>query len=73
MRIPKKFAPLLFSTIMSFMMAIAMSFFMALAHTGFTRDFFAFWVSQLAIGFAVGFPAAFIVSILAKKIVDRVT
>lgn len=72
MEISQKYSTLLFSVIMALMMSLAMSLVMTYVAIGFVSNFIFIWARFLMIGFIVAIPTAFLVSLFAKRIVDRI-
>lgn len=73
MKINKKYTPVIMATIMSFMMALFMSFVMVAVNIGFPKLFFVMWIRGFGIGIVVALPLSFIVMPISKKIANRLT
>jgi hypothetical protein len=72
-KIPKKFTPILFAFIMATGMATIMSFALTAINTGFDGAFCMRWARSLVIGVMIAFPAALVISPIARKIVGGIT
>jgi hypothetical protein len=68
MKIPQKYAPLIFGVMMSAIMSLVMSFAMTAINVGLHPQFLALWFK----GFATGFIVATPVSFGAVRVADRV-
>lgn len=73
MRLPKKFAPLIFGAVMSAIMSLVMSFAMTAINVGFAPNFVKLWLEGFVIGFLVATPVSFGAVPVAEKVVNWVT
>lgn len=73
MKLPRKYAPLIFNVVMSALMALVMSFAMLVINAGFVPGFFGLWFESFVIGFAVALPATFAAVPIAKRLVHSLT
>jgi ABC-type transport system involved in multi-copper enzyme maturation permease subunit len=72
-----KGSPKLAGILMSFLIAIGMSFVMSFAmlaiNVGFVNNFMPMWMTGWGVGFAVGFPTAAIIVPFSRRIVSKIT
>ncbi|HVL01772.1 MAG TPA: DUF2798 domain-containing protein [Dongiaceae bacterium] len=73
MRIPARFAPLLFSALLSAIMVCIVSAFVLITSQGIHPGLFAQWVKSCATTWPVAFPTVAIVAPLVRKFVARIT
>lgn len=71
--IPIKYAPLLFSLILSGLMSLLVSGITTLRVSGLTPDFLGLWISAWLTAWLVAFPAVVVVAPLARSLVARLT
>ena len=72
MRIPARYAPLLFSALLSSIMAIV-SAFVLFVNQGFSAAFPSRWLTSCLTTWPVAFPTVAVVAPLVRKLVARVT
>ena len=73
MRIPVRFAPLLFSALLSAIMVAIVSAFVLTTSQGLHPDLPAQWLRSCLTTWPIAFPAVFIVAPLVRRMVARVT
>lgn len=73
MRIPARFAPLLFSALLSAIMVCIVSAFVLVISQGIHPGFINQWVKSCLTTWPVAFPTVAIVAPLVRQIVTRVT
>ncbi|MGY0216177.1 DUF2798 domain-containing protein [Endozoicomonadaceae bacterium StTr2] len=73
MRIPSRFANLLFSGLLSAIMVAIVSAFVLFTSNGLQPDFLMLWLKSCLTTWPVAFPAVFVVAPFVRKIVARVT
>jgi hypothetical protein len=73
MRIPARFAPLLFGALLSSIMVALVSAFVIATTQGFHAGFASAWVRSCAMTWPVAFPTVTLVAPLVRKIVSRMT
>lgn len=73
MRIPARFAPLLFSALLSTIMVAIVSAFVLITTRGFQPDLAAQWAKSMLRTWPVAFPTVAVVAPLVRKVVARVT
>lgn len=73
MYIPTRFAPLLFSALLSAIMVCIVSAFVLATSQGFNSGFTAQWLKSCITTWPVAFPTVAIVAPWVRKIVGRVT
>jgi hypothetical protein len=73
MRIPARFAPTLFSALLSAIMVALISAFALVMNQGLTSDFLATWLRNCMVTWLVAFPTVAVVAPLVRRIVARVT
>lgn len=73
MRIPARFAPLLFSALLSAIMVAIVSAFVLTVSGGIHPGFAADWARSCLTTWPVAFPAVFVVAPLVRRAVARVT
>jgi hypothetical protein len=73
MRIPARFAPILFSALLSAIMVCIVSAFVLTISQGIDSHFPAQWVRSCLTTWPVAFPTVAIVAPMVRKIVSRVT
>jgi hypothetical protein len=73
MRIPARFAPLLFGALLSAIMVALVSAFVLLVSQGATPDFGARWARSCATTWPVAFVAVTLVAPLVRRLVARMT
>jgi len=73
MHIPARFAPLLFSALLSSIMVAIVSAFVLVNAQGLHPDLATQWVRSCLTTWPVAFPTVFVVAPLVRRIVNRVT
>lgn len=73
MRIPTRFAPILFSALLSAIMVCIVSAFVLAISQGMRSGFLAQWLRSCATTWPVAFPTVAIVAPWVRQIVSRVT
>lgn len=73
MRIPARFAPILFSALLSAIMVCIVSAFVLVTSQGFHAGLAAQWVKSCATTWPVAFPTVAIVAPLVRRVVGRIT
>jgi hypothetical protein len=73
MRIPVRFAPIIFSALLSAIMVCVVSAFVLAMSRGIHPGFFAQWVKSCATTWPVAFPTVAVVAPLVRKFVARIT
>ena len=73
MRIPARFAPLLFSALLSAIMVCIVSAFVLTISQGIDAQFPARWIRSCLTTWPVAFPTVALVAPLVRKIVGRLT
>ncbi len=73
MRIPARFAPLLFSALLSTMMVAIVSAFVLVLSRGIYPGLAAQWMRSCLTTWPVAFPTVFVVAPLVRRTVARVT
>lgn len=72
-KINKKYEKLLFSFLVSIMMALIMSFIISWLNLDFVDNFITIWLNAEFKGFCVGFPAFLLLAPFIRKFVGLVT
>ena len=73
MRIPSRFAPILFSAILSAIMVCIVSAFVLITSQGLSAELPARWVRSCLTTWPVAFPTVAIVAPVVRRVVGRVT
>ena len=73
MRIPARFAPLLFSALLSAIMVAIVSAFVLTVSKGIHPEFVSDWLKSCVTTWPVAFPTVAVVAPLVRKMVGRVT
>jgi len=73
MKIPARFAPLLFGALLSVIMTAVVSGFVLLTTQGLTADFLAHWLRSCAMTWPVAFPTVTLVAPLVRRMVAAMT
>lgn len=71
--IPVRFAPLLFSAILSGAMSLIVSGISTLRVLGFEPAFAEAWLTSWAIAWAIAFPTVAVIAPITRKLVDAMT
>lgn len=73
MRIPSRFAPLVFGALLSAIMVALVSAFVLAINHGIDHDFLAAWFRSCATTWPVAFPTVTFVAPWVRRVVSRVT
>jgi uncharacterized membrane protein SpoIIM required for sporulation len=73
MRIPRRYAPILFGGLLSGIMVCIVSAFVLVLNQGLHAGFFAQWLKSCATTWLVAFPAATVLAPRVRRIVERIT
>lgn len=73
MRIPARFAPILFSALLSAIMVCIVSAFVLATSQGISSDFVSQWLRSCITTWPVAFPTVAIVAPWVRRIVGKVT
>lgn len=73
MRIPNRFAPILFSALLSAVMVCIVSAFVLVISQGLTSEFAAQWARSCISTWPIAFPTVAVVAPLVRKLVGRMT
>jgi len=73
MRIPAKYAPLLFSALLSAIMVCIVSGFVLVMHEGLHPGLFTTWLKSCATTWPVAFPTVAVVAPRVRRLVERLT
>lgn len=73
MRIPSRYAPILFSALLSAIMVAIVSAFVLITTQGIHAGLFAQWLKSCATTWPVAFPTVAVVAPLVRKMVGRIT
>lgn len=73
MMIPKKYAPLLFSLILSGLMSLLVSGISTFRALGLVPDFVTLWSRAWLTAWLFAFPAVMVVAPVARRVVDLLT
>lgn len=73
MRIPNRFAPLLFSALLSAIMVCIVSGFVLVTSQGLHPGLFSQWLKSCLTTWPIAFPTVAIVAPIVRKVVARVT
>jgi hypothetical protein len=73
MKIPQKYAGLLFAFVMSLLMAFLMSGVLTAVFVGVDGQFIAHWMNGFIHAWPIAFPAILVVAPLVRKIVATLT
>ena len=73
MRIPVRFAPLLFSALLSAIMVAIVSAFVLITSQGLQPGFVAQWTRSCLTTWPIAFPTVFVVAPLVRRMVARLT
>ncbi len=73
MSIPARYAPLLFSALLSAIMVCIVSAFVLLISGGLAQSFLENWVKSCLTTWPVAFPTVAVVAPLVRRLVQRIT
>ena len=73
MRIPARFAPILFRALLSAIMVCIVSAFVLIVSQGIHADFYANWIKSCLTTWPVAFPTVAVVAPLVRQFVGRIT
>lgn len=71
--IPRKYAPLLFSAILSGLMSLIVSAISTYRLLELDAAFYPAWLAAWGMGWAVAFPTVSVIAPLTRRIVDAIT
>ncbi len=71
--IPKRYAPALFSFVLSGLMSLLISGLATWRAVGLGPDFLSDWGSTWVLAWLVAFPSVMVAAPLARRVVDRLT
>lgn len=71
--IPARFAPLLFSAILSGFMSLIVSVISTWRVLGFAPAFMSNWLASWAIAWAIAFPTVAVIAPITRRLVDALT
>lgn len=73
MRIPARYAPLLFSALLSAIMVCIVSAFVLAVSQGFHTGFFGQWIKSCITTWPIAFPTVALVAPLVRQFVGKIT
>ena len=73
MRIPRRYAPLLFGALLSAIMVCIVSAFVLVLNQGLHAGFFTQWLKSCATTWLIAFPTVTFLAPRVRRIVERVT
>lgn len=73
MRIPARFAPLLFSALLSAIMVCTVSAFVLAITQGVHSGYMAHWAKSCVTTWPIAFPTVAIVAPIVRKVVEKIT
>ena len=73
MKIPARFAPIVFGALLSAIMVAIVSAFVLVSSQGITSDFLARWLRSCALTWPVAFPTVTLLAPWVRKMVGRLT
>jgi hypothetical protein len=73
MRIPARFAPIVFGALLSAIMVAIVSAFVLVSSQGITSDFFNRWLRSCALTWPVAFPTVTLLAPWVRRMVGRLT
>lgn len=73
MRIPARYAPILFGFLLSGLMSCVVSGVATLRAVGLPPSFFGLWMGAWSASWAVAFPAVLVVAPVVRRLVSAVT
>ena len=73
MKIPQKYANLLFVFLTALCMSCLMSFVVTVSNVGFEYGFFGHWMKAWGFSFLIGYPIISFVIPAARKMVQKIT
>jgi uncharacterized membrane protein (DUF485 family) len=73
MRIPARFAPLVFGALLSSIMVAIVSAFVLATSMGFQQGFLSQWLRSCAVTWPIAFPTVTFVAPWVRRLVSRVT
>ncbi len=68
---PVRYAPVLFSFILSALMSLVVSGIATLRNAGLVEGFFSLWIGAWLVSWLIAFPVVMIVAPLARRIVNN--
>jgi len=73
MRIPVRFAPVVFSALLSAIMVSIVSAFVLIISKGIDAGFLSMWLKSCVTTWPVAFPTVFVVAPLVQRTIKRIT
>lgn len=73
LRIPQRYATMLFAFLMSISLSALMSFVITAINTGFDAEFLRRWLHAYALAWSIAFPAVTLVAPRVRRLVDYIT
>lgn len=73
MRIPRRYAPLLFGALLSGIMVCIVSAFVLVLNQGLHADFFVQWLRSCATTWLIAFPTVTFLAPRVRRVVERLT
>ncbi|MDP2226495.1 MAG: DUF2798 domain-containing protein [Moraxellaceae bacterium] len=73
MKIPARFAPLLFGALLSAIMTAVVSAFVLMTTQGLSPDFLAHWLRSCAMTWPIAFPTVTLVAPVVRRAVSAMT
>ncbi len=73
LKIPKRFAPILFAFLMSASLGGVMSATVTAVNTGLEAGFLGRWLQAYALAFSLAFPSVTFIAPVVRHFVDRLT
>ena len=73
MIVPRRYAPILFSCLVSLIMVAVVSAVVVTLNEGFSTDLVGHWLRSFAISWPVAFPTLTIVAPVVRRFVEKVT
>jgi len=72
-KLPRRFAPVLFAFIMSVTLSGVLSGAITAINTGFDAGFIGRWLHAYALAWSMAFPSVTVIAPVVRRFVDRVT
>lgn len=73
LRIPRRYATMLFAFLMSISLSALMSFVITAINTGFDAEFVSRWLHAYALAWSIAFPSVMFVAPRVRQLVDHIT
>lgn len=71
--IPKRYAPVLFSLVLSGLMSLLITGLSTFRASGLVPHFAALWLGSWLVAWCIAFPVVLVLAPLTRKLVERVT